>query len=110
MQPQSMLSIWGQRPVLVLVGVRLGLDRFNPVYYDAVKVRNFFLTDESSIDWQLIIRNFIGFPNLLVYPVADLRRRTILLAYRETIYSTWILIIHVKLCLIDLHRQIVAPP
>lgn len=37
-QQQSMMSIWGQRPVLVLVGIRLGIDCVNPVYYDAVKV------------------------------------------------------------------------
>lgn len=37
-QTQSLLSVWGQRPVLVLVSTRLGLDRFNPVYFDAVKV------------------------------------------------------------------------
>lgn len=42
MQTQSLLSIWGQRPVLVLVGVRLGLDRFNPIYFDAVKVISSF--------------------------------------------------------------------
>ncbi|EJD04597.1 uncharacterized protein FOMMEDRAFT_133827 [Fomitiporia mediterranea MF3/22] len=36
-QQQSMMSIWGQRPVLVLVGIRLGIDCVNPVYYDAVK-------------------------------------------------------------------------
>ncbi|KAH8111525.1 hypothetical protein DFH11DRAFT_1729456 [Phellopilus nigrolimitatus] len=36
-QPQSLMSIWGQRPVLVLVGIRLGIDGVNPVYYEAVK-------------------------------------------------------------------------
>lgn len=38
---QSMMSIWGQRPVLILVGVRLGFDNVNPVYYDYVKVHSF---------------------------------------------------------------------
>ena len=39
MQPQHMLSsIWGQRPVLVLIGIRLGIDGVNPIYYDSVKV------------------------------------------------------------------------
>ena len=37
-QQQSLMSIWGQRPVLVLVGIRLGIDCVNPVYYDTVKV------------------------------------------------------------------------
>ncbi|KAL5534817.1 hypothetical protein ACEPAG_1281 [Sanghuangporus baumii] len=36
-QQQSLMSIWGQRPVLVLVGIRLGIDCVNPIYYDAVK-------------------------------------------------------------------------
>ncbi|TDL22397.1 hypothetical protein BD410DRAFT_898326 [Rickenella mellea] len=30
-------SNWGQRAVLVLVGIRLGLDGVNPIYYDSVK-------------------------------------------------------------------------
>jgi hypothetical protein len=30
---------WGGRAVLVLVGIRLGLDGVNPVYYDTIKVR-----------------------------------------------------------------------
>jgi hypothetical protein len=29
---------WGGRAVLVLVGVRLGLDCVNPIYYDTIKV------------------------------------------------------------------------
>ncbi len=39
-QRQSMLgSAWGQRPVLVLIGIRLGIQGVNPIYYDAIKVR-----------------------------------------------------------------------
>ena len=39
---QSMVgSAWGQRPVLVLIGVRLGISGVNPIYYDAVKVSFF---------------------------------------------------------------------
>lgn len=30
---------WGGQAVLVLVGVRLGIDSVNPVYHDSVKVR-----------------------------------------------------------------------
>lgn len=30
---------WGGHAVLVLVGIRLSLDRANPVYYDTIKVR-----------------------------------------------------------------------
>jgi hypothetical protein len=29
---------WGDRAVLVLVAIRLGLDGVNPIYYDSVKV------------------------------------------------------------------------
>lgn len=29
---------WGKRAVLILVGVRLGLDGVNPIYYDSIKV------------------------------------------------------------------------
>jgi cysteine protease ATG4 len=30
---------WGDRPVLVLLGIRLGIDGVNPIYYNSVKVR-----------------------------------------------------------------------
>lgn len=29
---------WGERAVLVLIGVRLGIDGVNPVYYESIKV------------------------------------------------------------------------
>lgn len=29
---------WGDRPVLLLLGLRLGLDGVNPIYYDTIKV------------------------------------------------------------------------
>ncbi|KAL0959323.1 hypothetical protein HGRIS_014584 [Hohenbuehelia grisea] len=28
---------WGNRPVLILIGVRLGIDGVNPIYYEAIK-------------------------------------------------------------------------
>ena len=31
-------TTWGDRPVLLLLGVRLGIDRVNPIYYDTIKV------------------------------------------------------------------------
>jgi cysteine protease ATG4 len=31
-------SSWGGRAVLVLIGIRLGLDGVNPIYYDSIKV------------------------------------------------------------------------
>ena len=32
---------WGTRGVLVLIGIRLGIDGVNPVYYDAIKANRF---------------------------------------------------------------------
>lgn len=37
--PQKHLKVaWGDRPVLVLIGVRLGIEGVNPIYYDTIKV------------------------------------------------------------------------
>ena len=33
--------LWGDRPVLVLIGVKLGIEAVNPVYYECIKVRVF---------------------------------------------------------------------
>lgn len=30
--------VWGNKAVLILVGLRLGLDGVNPIYYDSIKV------------------------------------------------------------------------
>ncbi|KIK80202.1 hypothetical protein PAXRUDRAFT_159269 [Paxillus rubicundulus Ve08.2h10] len=30
-------SLWGGRPVLVLIGIRLGIDGVNPIYYEPIK-------------------------------------------------------------------------
>lgn len=32
---------WGERAVLILVGIRLGLDGVNPIYYDSIKVGSY---------------------------------------------------------------------
>lgn len=34
----SSSGAWGSKAVLVLIGMRLGLDGVNPIYYDSVKV------------------------------------------------------------------------
>lgn len=31
-------TTWGDRPVLLLLGIRLGIDGVNPIYYDTIKV------------------------------------------------------------------------
>jgi Peptidase family C54 len=36
------LSRWGERAVVALIGIRLGLDGINPIYYDKTKVRGGF--------------------------------------------------------------------
>ena len=41
-------SDWGDRPVLILLGIRLGIDGVNPVYYDTIKVSHFFAYPENS--------------------------------------------------------------
>lgn len=33
-------STWGERPVLLLIGLRLGLDGVNPIYYETIKVQH----------------------------------------------------------------------
>jgi hypothetical protein len=35
-------SQWGGRAVVVLIGIQLGIDGVNPIYYDTIKVRGFF--------------------------------------------------------------------
>lgn len=34
-----MKATWGERAVLVLIGIRLGIDGVNPIYYETIKVR-----------------------------------------------------------------------
>lgn len=36
---RSSPSLWGSKAVLILVGLRLGLDGVNPMYHDTIKVR-----------------------------------------------------------------------
>ncbi|KAH9947064.1 peptidase family C54-domain-containing protein [Amylocystis lapponica] len=37
MVPRYSRSTWGDRAVLMLIGIRLGLDGVNPIYYDTIK-------------------------------------------------------------------------
>lgn len=48
-------STWGSRGVLVLIGIRLGIDGVNPIYYDTIKVCMFLVdcdypSDSASTD------------------------------------------------------------
>jgi hypothetical protein len=37
-KPAATTKRWGDRPVLLLLDIRLGLDGLNPVYYETIKV------------------------------------------------------------------------
>ena len=80
-------STWGDKAVLILIGIRLGLDGVNPIYYDSVKVR---MTNQSAT-WFLLTpdRRSLPFPSLSVSPAADPHRPTTLSHLRPTRYSTW---------------------
>lgn len=58
----SMMSVWGQRPVLVLVGVRLGFDAVNPKYYEYVKVQRPLAT-HYPLSSCLVARLFLRYHN-----------------------------------------------
>ena len=40
----------GGRAVVVLIGIQLGMDGINPIYYDTIKVRRFFASQIVSAD------------------------------------------------------------
>jgi len=35
--------VWGDKAVLILVGLRLGLEGVNPIYYESIKVSSYTL-------------------------------------------------------------------
>lgn len=35
---RAKVSSWGHQPVLLLLGIRLGIDGVNPIYYETIKV------------------------------------------------------------------------
>ena len=88
-------SVWGQRPVLVLIGIRLGVNGVNPIYYEAVKVRNFLpaiflrllLTEVLPRTRVIEYRTYTHSRNPLVSREGDPLRHTILLGHRQTICS-----------------------
>ncbi|KAG6829650.1 hypothetical protein H0H87_010591 [Tephrocybe sp. NHM501043] len=46
---KALAAAWGDRPVLLLVGVRLGLDGVNPIYYETIKVRCYSLLQRFTV-------------------------------------------------------------
>jgi hypothetical protein len=59
-QPSGSTSTLWQRPVLVLINVRLGLDGVNPVYNEAIKVGPDSLLD---LDWLLLFAHSLILSN-----------------------------------------------
>lgn len=80
---------WGGRAVLVLVGVRLGIDGVNPIYYDTIKVRSFAIPS-FQFSYVLTYRLCILFPNPSALQAVDLLHPTISSAPKLTIFSTLI--------------------
>jgi hypothetical protein len=48
---------WGDRPVLILIGLRLGLDGVNPIYYETIKVSTISAVVEHSIEVVFVLVN-----------------------------------------------------
>ena len=76
---------WGDRGVLILIGIRLGLDGVNPVYYDTIKVCPLYMRIVTFTS--CLCRLFIPSRNLLVLQAAGLLPRIILLVLKPTTYS-----------------------
>ena len=83
------------RPVLVLIGLRLGIDGVTPVYYDSIKVstRSARLLCSVSGLISCFDRQYFLSRKVSVLQVVDRHRRTTLLARKQTTSSTSILII-----------------
>jgi cysteine protease ATG4 len=53
---------WGDRPVLLLIGVRLGIDGVNPIYYETIKVLNSLRPPDYETDSLNSIQLLYTFP------------------------------------------------
>lgn len=69
------MRTWGERPVLLLLGIRLGIEGVNPIYYDTIKVCSVFF--KILFDRLAIRRDFTSSRNLLALQVADRAHLTI---------------------------------
>jgi len=70
---------WGDRAVLVLVGIRLGIDGVNPIYYNSVKVG----IDSDSKEMVLIVLFAVGSIHLSAIRGHRRRSSIILLLFRR---------------------------
>lgn len=57
------LSRWGERAVVVLIGIRLGIDGVNPIYYDTIKVSDLITFSHAF--------RLMAFPGLVHIPAVD---------------------------------------
>jgi hypothetical protein len=80
---------WGKKAVLVLVGLRLGLDGVNPIYHDSIKVSLF-----TSANTVLMTRPCLHSLNQSVLPADAHRRHTISSPARPIRSSTWTHTLH----------------
>lgn len=88
---------WGGRAVLVLVGIRLGIDGVNPIYYETIKVRNFLpALYRANVDVDMV-RHCIRSLRVWALQVVDLRARIISWGVKLIICSTWIHIMRGRL-------------
>lgn len=96
------------RPVLILIGIRLGLDGVHPTYYESVKVRaslfSFFRVS-SNPSPTLPCRKRSHSRNLSESLADDQVRRTILSAIRAQAFSTLILIMYDHAFRSAIHRR-----
>ena len=45
---------WGERAVLVLIGIRLGIDGVNPIYYEPIKVSTVGLLPDLHMSMRIL--------------------------------------------------------
>lgn len=77
---------WGDRGVLILIGIRLGLDGVNPVYYDTIKVCPLYMRIVTFTSYMR--RLYTPFPSPSASPAAGLPPHITLLAPKPTTYFT----------------------
>lgn len=101
-------TTWGDQPVLCLLGVRLGIEGVNPIYYDTIKVGSAYTLSETP---SLISLSSccIHSHNPLVSQAADQARPTTSSAPNPTISSTSIRTTLGLQSLSDFHRASEIP-
>lgn len=77
---------WGDRGVLILIGIRLGLDGVNPVYYDTIKVCPLYIRTVPFTSY--VRRLYIPSPNPLALQAAGLPPHITSLVLKPITYST----------------------